>query len=362
MSRKIDWESQIGRRLKLRDLHVFFTVAQHGSMAKAAQRLGVSQPAVSEVIADLERALGVRLFDRHPQGIEPTIYGDSLLRRSIAVFDELKQGVRDIEFLADPSVGELRIASVESISATFLPEVVQRFFKKYPRVLLHVEDMPTRKVALPGLHDRKFDIVFGRPTMPLPDDRLGEDLNAEFLCDDPFVVVAGADTKWARRRKIDLAELVGEPWLLTAPPGWTYVGVEQAFRARGLGMPKVNLMSLSVPLRAHLVENGPFITVYPRMVMRLMRDRGLRLKELPVDLPSEPWPIMVLTLRNRTLSPLVGRFVECAREVGISVAGRPRSGTTSASPANRSGKSQAVADLPIGAHSGSLHHRGTAKE
>src|SRR6266481_5446677 len=172
MVRKIDWENQIDRRLKLRNLRVFSTVVQCGSMAKAAEQLGVSPPSVSEAIADLEHTLGVRLVDRSAQGIEPTIYGDSLLRRSIAVFDELKQGVRDIEFLADPSVGELRIASVESISATFLPEVVQRFFKKYPRVLLQVEDMPTRKVALPGLHDRKFDIVFGRPTMPLPDDRL----------------------------------------------------------------------------------------------------------------------------------------------------------------------------------------------
>ena len=91
MLRKIDWESQIGRRLRLRDLHVFSTVVQRGSMAKAAQQLGVSQPAVSEVIADLEHALGVRLVDRSAQGVSPTIYGSALLRRSVAVFDELKQ-------------------------------------------------------------------------------------------------------------------------------------------------------------------------------------------------------------------------------------------------------------------------------
>jgi len=94
MPRKIDWESRIGRRLRLRDLHVFYTVVQHGSMAKAAVQLGVSQPAVSEVIADLEHALGVRLLDRSSQGVEPTMYGDALLKRSIAVFDELKQGIR----------------------------------------------------------------------------------------------------------------------------------------------------------------------------------------------------------------------------------------------------------------------------
>src|SRR5580700_7158480 len=98
MLRKIDWEGQIGRRLKLRDLHVFQTVVQRGSMAKAAQQLGVSQPAVSEVIADLEHILGVRLVDRSARGVEPTIYGGALLKRSVAAFDELKQSIRDIEF------------------------------------------------------------------------------------------------------------------------------------------------------------------------------------------------------------------------------------------------------------------------
>ena len=99
MPRNIDSESQIGRRLRLRDLHLFFTVVQEGSMAKAASRLGISQPAVSEVIAALEDALGVRLFDRNARGVEPTVYGRALLKRGRAAFDELKQGIRDIEFL-----------------------------------------------------------------------------------------------------------------------------------------------------------------------------------------------------------------------------------------------------------------------
>ena len=115
MARKIDWESQIGRRLKLRDLHAFLTAVQRGSMSKAARQLGVSQPAVSDAIADLEQALGVRLLDRRPQGIEPTMYGDALLRRSAAVFDELKQCIRDIEFLGDPTAGELRIGCPEEL-------------------------------------------------------------------------------------------------------------------------------------------------------------------------------------------------------------------------------------------------------
>src|SRR5260370_35342181 len=91
MLRKIDWESQIGRRLRLRDLHVFSTVVQRGSMAKAAQHLGVSQPAISEGIADLEHALGVRLLDRSAQGVEPRIYGVALLKPSVAVLHGLRR-------------------------------------------------------------------------------------------------------------------------------------------------------------------------------------------------------------------------------------------------------------------------------
>lgn len=153
MRPKIDWESQIGRRLKLRDLHAFFTAVQRGSMSKAAQQLGVSQPAVSEAIADLEHALGVRLLDRRPQGIEPTMYGGALLRRSAVLFDELKQSIRDIEFLADPTAGELKIGCPEAIAA-ILPPILESFSRQYPRVVLHVDQVSTATLELPGLRER----------------------------------------------------------------------------------------------------------------------------------------------------------------------------------------------------------------
>ena len=134
MARLVNWENQIGRRLRLRDLHVVFMVVQHGSMAKAAAELGISQPAVSDVIANLEHALGVKLFDRSAQGVEATMYGHALVKRSLAAFDELKQGIRDIEFLADPKTGELKMGCTGTISATVLLPVIQRFSQSYPQV------------------------------------------------------------------------------------------------------------------------------------------------------------------------------------------------------------------------------------
>ena len=102
-----------GGRLKLQHLRVLMAVAEWGSMAKAAKHLAISQPVVSKVVSDIEDILGVPLFDRSPQGVEPTAYGRALLRRSVAVFDDLRTGLEEIKFMADPSAGELRIGSTE---------------------------------------------------------------------------------------------------------------------------------------------------------------------------------------------------------------------------------------------------------
>jgi DNA-binding transcriptional LysR family regulator len=107
----MDWADRIGRRVRLRDLHVVLAVAESGSMAKAAAHLSISHPVISKTISDLERTLGVRLFDRNAQGVELTAYGQALLKCGVTVFDEMRQGLKQIELLADPAAGELRIGS-----------------------------------------------------------------------------------------------------------------------------------------------------------------------------------------------------------------------------------------------------------
>ena len=321
MAGKIDWESQIGRRLKLRDLHVFSTVVRCGSMAKAAQQLGVSQPAVSEIVADLEHALRVRLLDRHPHGIEPTMYGDAVLRRTTAVFDELKQSIRDVEFLADPTVGEIRIGCVESLSATILPQILLRFSEQHPRVTVHVDDLTAPATDMTGLRNRKYDCALIRLVPNMSINQLGDDLTSQALFDDSMVVAAGANSRWARRRKIDIAELFDEPWILAPPGNWHYVRLEGAFRARGLGMPRASLVSLSVTLRTQLMAAGPYLSVFGSSVMRI-NARRFGIAVLPIALSREPWPAVLVTLKNRTLSPVVERFITCAREVAESFSTR----------------------------------------
>ncbi len=318
MPRIVQWEHQIGRRLRLRDLFVFFTVVRKGSMAKAAAELAVSTPAVSEIIADLEHALGVRLLDRSPQGVVATTYGEALMRRGEAAFDELKQGVRDIEFLADPTSGEIRVASTDSLAITVLPDIIKHFAREHPRVVVHLDTMPSPATRLPGLRDRRYDLALAR-SMPPSNDYPMHDLNREILFHDPMVVAAGSHTRWARRRRIDLAELADEPWIVPSPGTWIYVHMAEAFREHGLDLPKASLRTIAWPLVADFLADGPFITVCARSLVR-----RYALKELPIKLPERPWPVLVVTLKHRTLSPVVERFINSAREVTKSLGGRPR--------------------------------------
>jgi len=316
MARVIDWEGRIGRRLRLRDLHVFFAVVQSGSMAKAAVQLRVKQPSVSKAIGDLEAALGVRLFDRGPQGVRPTIYGDALIECGVAVFDQLKQGIGKIAFLSDPTTGEVRIGCVPSMAATLLPSVIRRFSRQYPRAIVHVDEAGS-PAQVEGLRDRRFDFTITR-TQDLHLDEW-DDLNAEILFYDELVVASGAHSRWARRRHIDLAELVHENWILAAAYSWNYKRLMEAFQARGLDMPTASLVTLSLPIIAEFLADGEYITAFPGSWVRF---NGL--KVLPVNLPPRPWPVTILTLKNRSMNPVVERFIESMREAAKLFANQAR--------------------------------------
>ena len=181
---------------------------------------------------------------------------------------------------------------------------------------MHAESVAAFAMALPMLVDRRYDLLL--TWLPSQHAATTYDVNIEALYDDPLVITAGVHSPWARRRKIDLAELIDEPWIIQPPYTWNYVRLSEACEARGLAMPRASLVTLSVHLVAHFLAKGPFITAYPRAVAR-----HLGLKVLAVDLPVRPWPVILTTLKNRTLSPVVERFVECTRETAKSFGGPP---------------------------------------
>ena len=166
------WTDRIGRRLKLNDLHILMIVAESGSMGKAAKALGISQPSVSKAISDIEHTIGVRLLDRSADGAELTDYGRALVKRGMSAFDELRQGVRDIDILSDPTAGQVTIGCPEAIASGVLGAVLVRFCGQFPRVVVNVEEANNVAHEYQMLRERKVDLLLGAITRPFVEEDL----------------------------------------------------------------------------------------------------------------------------------------------------------------------------------------------
>lgn len=300
---------RVAHRLKLRDLRLLDTVVRQRSMAKAAIRLNISQPAVSKAIAELEHVFGVRLVVRNRQGIEPTDYGRALLDCGLAMFDDLRLGVKNIEFLADPTAGEVRVGCTPFLAPAFVSSVVDRVTRRFPRIVVHLV-IPQAENIYQELSERNVDFLITRIWEPT----VGYPFDFEILFEDSFVVVAGARHPWVRRRKIALAELINEPWVMSPLERTLGQLTVEAFRACGLEHPHMTVVSPTPEVRLSLLATGRFLSIFPTSSLRFPTPRT-ELKVLPVELPMRRVPNGIITLKNRALSPVAQLFIEHAREV-----------------------------------------------
>jgi DNA-binding transcriptional LysR family regulator len=301
------FDDHVSRRIKMSDLRMFLVVVERGSMSKAASVLNISQSAVSKALGELEHTLGVRLLDRNPQGVVPTLYGRALLNRGVAIFDELQQGVKDIEFLADPSAGEVRIGVAPPLVG-FLSVVIERLSEQFPKMVFDVVERDSTALQNGDLRERKIELVLGRIASPFDDERF----SADVLFDDHVLIIAGAMNPCARRRKLTLAELANEAWIVPPPTGLAGMQAVEIFRAHGLPAPRATVVANSTRLRDRLLATGRYLAVAPSVELRF-GDNSTPLKVLPVNLRVAPRPIGIVTVKNRTLSGAAKVFIDTAR-------------------------------------------------
>jgi DNA-binding transcriptional LysR family regulator len=305
---------RIGRRLSLRDLNILLAVVDSRSMSKAAALLAVSQPVVSKAIADMERMLGVPLLDRNPNGIEPTRYGSALMKRGMAVFDELRLAVKDLAFLADPTAGEVRVGGTRALVAGIIPAIVGRLVPRHPRLLFEVVEDEFDGLKN-HLRDRNIDLAIARAPGPIADD----DIASETLFSDRLVIVAGSRSRWARQRKIKLSDLADAPWLFPSHGTGAASLAVDAFHALGVRPPRARVTSSTMAMNIQLLAAGHVLALLPASTV-LLNAKRLPLKELPINVPVKTNPIVVIHLKNRTLNPVAKLFIEHAREIGKSLA------------------------------------------
>jgi DNA-binding transcriptional LysR family regulator len=307
---------RIGRRMKLQDLHVFLTVVNAGSMGKAAALLNSTQPNITRSIAALEHALGVRLLDRHYGGVEPTDFGRALIKRGRIAFDELRASVKDIEFLADPTIGEIRIGSITYLAASFVAAVIDRLSSRYPRMSFNVSTGDTSTLHR-ALSDRTVDFVLAQRFGAFSD----EQYDFEKLYEERYVVLASAKNRWVRRKRVQLSDLLDEQWTLSSPETVIGLVAKEVFSASGLPYPRVTVTTFPKEMRMNLLLTDRFLTISPTSDLRLPTKRP-EFAALSVKLPIAPIPIGIFTLRNRPLNGVGEIFLEDARKVAQSIGGK----------------------------------------
>jgi DNA-binding transcriptional LysR family regulator len=229
------------------------------------------------------------------------------------VFDEMRKGLQQIESIKQPDTGELRIGSSIVTDAGLLPAIIERFSQDFPRAVVHVLPENIAIQQYDNLRDRKVELVLGR----LPTTMTEPDLVAETLFDEPNVVVAGSQSPWAKRRKLTLADLIGEPWVLAQPGSLARSLHEDVFRRSGLEPPSATVLTVSLHLYMRLIETERWLGLVPASVMRF-GGKQMQLKTLPVKVLSPPAPVGFITVKDRTLTPLAQRFIACTRGVANS--------------------------------------------
>jgi DNA-binding transcriptional LysR family regulator len=315
----MDWESRIGKRIKLRDLHILQAAIEAGSMAKAASDLAITQPAVSYAISEIEHVLGVPLLDRTSQGVVPTVFGEALLERSIIVFNELRQGVSEIATLADPATGELRLGTTAPMSA-IASAVFNRLVSLYPRMVFHLEVEATQ-LLLRDLRQRKIELAISRMT------NIGveaDDLDVRTLFHDELAVICSKSNPLRGRRRVKLGDILDQPWIFPPSDAFLWPLIRAAFEEHGAEMPRPTVTTTSTYALSMLVAGGPFLAIHPRAMLSIPGEHP-QLAAVDADLAVTRAPIGLITLKKRSLSPAAKVFLESAEAV-VKAMGRSRSG------------------------------------
>jgi DNA-binding transcriptional LysR family regulator len=165
------------------------------------------------------------------------------------------------------------------------------------------------------LPERRIELAM----VPLLTDTVSEDLTATILFQDHLRLVVGANNRWAHRRHIKLAELIDEPWCVA--PSSVGSLIAEAFRASGLEMPRIALTTTTAHLLFQLLESGRFVGHFGDGLLHFYANR-FALKRLPIELPIPPFLVAIVTVKNRTVSPVAELFIDCAREIARPLAKR----------------------------------------
>lgn len=300
---------RLPRHVKMAELRVFVAVLEHRSFRKAAAALHLSQPAVTKAIAGLEHTLGVRLFDRVANGVEPTLHGDSFAPRAIAIFDELRRAAQELTQLSSGAAGSLRLGTVPMPAIPFVPLAVDRLVDAHPGIQLSMVEARETEL-IDRLRRRDIELAVLRLSVVEPND----DMRLIRLFDEKLCVVAAADHPLARRRNLKWADLLAQRWVLSPPDCSFHLHVQRTLEQAGLSMPRHTVEAMSIQLQFNLVLHAGMLGFGMRSQIDFAPGKA-HVVRLPFDLPALGTGVSVVSLASHEPSPLARQLVAHIHEL-----------------------------------------------
>jgi len=301
--------------MDLRDIEYFAVLAEHGHVGRAAEALGLGQPALSMSLRRLERSAQTKLVRRTPKGVELTAVGAALLSHVHKLRLARDDLAREVADLANGSAGQLRIGAGGATAEVLLPEACGALLKDAPNVVLNITiNSNSTAVLLPVLRGGDLDLVVNHARHAVT-----EGLTQESLGEDEFVVYAAADHRLAKRKSVTVADIAQERWAMTeASAFYSNQSLRTVFADHGLPPPSIALLSTGGHLNRSTVASTNLLGFATKRAVQAFAPH-LRLKIIPVKDVKWSRPVAVFYRKDAYLSPLARRFIEILRSTARNI-------------------------------------------
>jgi len=310
-------------RLKIRQLLLLSALGELGNLRRSAARLGMTQPAATKLLHDLESALGVQLFERSRNGMTPTLYGETMIRYAQTLLADLDAVCAEVDALSDGATGTIAAGIMTSTISEVLPHAIQAMLAQHPHVRVSLME-GTHAMLMGALKRGELDMVLGRVMGGAEMD----DVDLELLYEDEFVIVCGPDHPLLQAREVTLADTTSMRWILPQSTTPLRQRIEMLFMEQAGARPRNAIESASLLTNLSLLQHNTMLAVMPADMVRQFSPGGL-LRALPIRLPSLFGPVALITRRNRRRSPAVSAFIEHLRRLSAGLS------TAAASPGAR---------------------------
>jgi DNA-binding transcriptional LysR family regulator len=294
-------------RIKLRQLQLVSVLGDSGNLRRAAAKLAMTQPTATRLLHEVEAALGVELFERSRRGMQPTLYGATMIRHARALLADLDSLHDGIRALAAGASGTLAIGAMASTASVVLPRSVAAMAALQPNVRISIQE-GTHDMLVGALRRGELDLILGR----IMGGAQMDELDHEVLYNDDFRVVCGRDNPLARKGRLRLSDLAGERWILPQPSAPLRQRFDILFMAEAGSRPQNPLESVSLLTNMTLLQEARMLAVMPADTAK--RFSQLRLVHvLPVALKDLFGPVALITRARRPASPAVDAFAGLLR-------------------------------------------------